>query len=171
MMAWSRSPMVRSGPSISAIFASTSLSPPAFSASAFSSLARSLIAARPSSVNPLDFLPVAVVLLADFCVAFFVLIVPSCAGSPMSYPDSPVLKQPEDIAIGVGDGGHQAAATDVVRGLLHGGARGSHLGQLRFDVRYVPVGHRRGHAPRPAARHQPDVLARDLEADVVGLIG
>jgi hypothetical protein len=25
-----------------------------------------------------------VVLLADFCVAFFVLIVPSCAGSPMN---------------------------------------------------------------------------------------
>jgi hypothetical protein len=36
-------------------------------------------------VNPLDFLPVAVVLLLDFCVAFFALIVPSCAGSPMSY--------------------------------------------------------------------------------------
>jgi hypothetical protein len=29
----------------------------------------------------LDALPV--VLLADFCVAFFELIVPSCAGSPM----------------------------------------------------------------------------------------
>jgi hypothetical protein len=26
------------------------------------------------------------VLLADFCVAFFALIVPSCAGSLMSYP-------------------------------------------------------------------------------------
>ena len=42
--------------------------------SAFSSLRRSFIAARSSSVNPLDFLPVAVVLLADFCVSFFGLI-------------------------------------------------------------------------------------------------
>ena len=37
---------------------------------------------------------------------------------------SSVLEQPEDVAVGVGDGGHQAAATDVVRGLLHGGTRG-----------------------------------------------
>ncbi len=55
---------------------------------------------------------------------------------------SRVLKQPEDVAVGVGDGGHQAAAADVVRGLLHGGTRGGHLGQLRLDVRHVPVGHR-----------------------------
>src|ERR671916_101482 len=56
------------------IFASRSLSPSAFflfaRASAFYSLARSLIAARSSSVNPLD---------------FFALIVPSCAGSSVSY--------------------------------------------------------------------------------------
>ena len=32
---------------------------------------------------------------------------------------STVLKQLEDVAIRVGAGGHQAAATDVVRGLLH----------------------------------------------------
>ena len=50
---------------------------------------------------------------------------------------SSVLKQPEDVAIGVGDGGHQAAATDVVRGLLHGGTHGGHLGQLRLEVRHV----------------------------------
>src|SRR5206468_1762144 len=43
-------------------------------ASAFSSWARSLIAARSSSVNPLDFFLIAVVLLADFCVSFFGLI-------------------------------------------------------------------------------------------------
>ena len=55
---------------------------------------------------------------------------------------SSVLDEPEDVAIGVGDRGHQPAATDVVRGLLHGGTRGSHLGQLRLDVRHVPVGHR-----------------------------
>ena len=55
---------------------------------------------------------------------------------------SSVLKQPEDVAVGVGDGGHQATTTDVVRGLLHGGTRGGHLGQLRLDVRHVPVRHR-----------------------------
>jgi hypothetical protein len=42
--------MTRSDFGISAIFASTSLSP----AAPFSSLARSLIAARSSAVNPLD---------------------------------------------------------------------------------------------------------------------
>jgi len=72
--------MARSGSGISSIFASTSLS----LASAFSSWARSFIAARYSFVNPLDFLPLAVVLLADFCVAFLALIVSSYEGSPMS---------------------------------------------------------------------------------------
>src|ERR1700724_3591688 len=89
----------------------------------------------------------------------------------MAWPHSPVLEQPEDVAIGVGDGGHQAAATDVVRGLLHGGTRCGHLGQLRLDVRHLPVGHRRGHALRSTARHQPDVLTGGLEADVVGPVG
>jgi ABC-type lipoprotein release transport system permease subunit len=37
-------------------------------------LARSFIAARSSSVNP-----------SDFCVAFFALIVSSCASSALSY--------------------------------------------------------------------------------------
>jgi len=60
-----------------------------------------------------------------------------------------------------------AAATDVVRSLLHGGPRGGHLGQLRLDVRDVPVVHRRGHALLRAVRHQPDVLARGVVADVV----
>src|SRR5271155_3841483 len=55
---------------------------------------------------------------------------------------SSVLNQPEDVSVGVGEGGHQPATTDVVRGLLHGGARGGHLGQLRLNVRHVPVGHR-----------------------------
>src|SRR5687768_11503618 len=66
-MAWSRSAMARSDPFISAIFASTSLSPSALLFSAFSSLARSLIAARSSAVNPWDFLPVP---FAGFCVVF-----------------------------------------------------------------------------------------------------
>src|SRR6266545_3455222 len=75
MMAWSRSAMARSRAGISAIFASTSLSPSALPArgprraAAFSSWARSLIAARSSSVNPLDALPV--VLLADCCLPVF----------------------------------------------------------------------------------------------------
>src|SRR5207247_7975642 len=67
MMAWSRSAMARSGFGISAIFASTSLSPSALSA--FSSWARSFIAARSSSVNPLT-------ALADFRVSVFGLIEP-----------------------------------------------------------------------------------------------
>src|SRR5574341_2137510 len=71
MMAWSRSAMARSRSGISAIFASTSLSPSALPAprraAAFSSWARSLIAARSSSVNPLDGLPIGLALLAAFC--------------------------------------------------------------------------------------------------------
>jgi hypothetical protein len=43
--------------------------------------------------------------------------------------------------------------------------------RLRLEIRHVPVGHRRGHALRSAARHQPDVLALGLEADVVGPVG
>src|SRR3990172_3172338 len=66
MIAWSRLAMERSGSDIAAIAASTSLSPSALflfaRASAFSSWARSFIAARSSSVNPLNVLPVAVVL-------------------------------------------------------------------------------------------------------------
>src|SRR5207245_1700581 len=53
-IAWSRSAMARSGPRIAAIFASTSLSPSALSlfarAAAFSSWARSFIAARSHAV-------------------------------------------------------------------------------------------------------------------------
>src|SRR6266540_657402 len=50
MSAWSRSAMARSGPGISAIFASTSRSP---------------------AVNPSDLLSVSMVLVADLCVPFF----------------------------------------------------------------------------------------------------
>src|SRR5919198_2940206 len=77
MMAWIRSPRARSGAGIAAIFSSTALSPSALPAreprraAAFSSWARSRIASRSSSVNPLDALPaVLAVLLADFCVPF-----------------------------------------------------------------------------------------------------
>src|SRR5687768_2245013 len=70
MMAWSRLAMARSDPFISAIFASRALSPSALAASAFSSLARSFTAAFSSSVNPLDFLLAAVVLLVVLLPGF-----------------------------------------------------------------------------------------------------
>jgi hypothetical protein len=67
-IAWSRSAKARSGSGISAIFAGTARSPAAASllarASALSSRARSLIAARSSSANPPDFSSLAAVLLA-----------------------------------------------------------------------------------------------------------
>src|SRR5580692_1223835 len=99
---------------------------------------------------------------------------PSVRRAPFAVPPaSPlrVLEQPEHVAVWVGDGGHQAPATDVVRGLVHDGTRGGHLGKLRLDVRYAPEGHRRGHALRSTARHQPDVLTLGIEADVVGRVG
>jgi hypothetical protein len=69
--------MLRSGTGIAAIFASTALSSLAFPArgperaAALISWARSRIAARSSSVNPVGFLPIALVLLANFGVCFF----------------------------------------------------------------------------------------------------
>src|SRR3979409_2455896 len=68
--AWSRFAISRSGFGISAIFASTALSPSALSAAAFSSLTRSFIAPSSSAVNFADVCLTAVVLLADFCLAF-----------------------------------------------------------------------------------------------------
>src|SRR6266851_1627998 len=79
MIAWSRLPMARSASFISAIFASTALSPS--SLSAFISWMRSFIAPRSSAVNPLNFLLVSVVLTADFCVPF-------CAGFMEFYSSS-----------------------------------------------------------------------------------
>src|SRR5487761_143862 len=64
MISWRRLAIVRSGSDIVAIFASTVLSPSALPA--FCSWMCSFIAARSSSVDPLDFLLVAVVLLVDF---------------------------------------------------------------------------------------------------------
>src|SRR2546421_10623258 len=86
MIAWSRLAMARSGSRISAILASTAPSPSALSArgprsaDAFRSWRYSFIAARSSSVNPVNFLLFAVVLLTDFCVSFFGLIETSLAG-------------------------------------------------------------------------------------------
>src|SRR2546426_5714324 len=86
IIAWSRLPMVRSGSGNSAIFASTALSPSLSAsgpgrAAVFSSWMRSFIAPRSSSVNPLNFLLVSVVLMADFCVPF-------CAGFMEFYSSS-----------------------------------------------------------------------------------
>src|SRR5262245_51466114 len=81
MIAWSRLAMARSGLPISAIFASTSLSPSAFPPrERFSSWARSFIAARSSSVNPVDLLALAVVRLAGFFVSFAGLMETSLCG-------------------------------------------------------------------------------------------
>src|SRR6516164_3078857 len=76
--AWIRLAIVRSGSAISAIFASTSLSPSALPprsprrASVSTSRARSFIAARSSSVKRLDFFAAIAVLLVDSS-AFFML--------------------------------------------------------------------------------------------------
>src|SRR5579872_5383187 len=137
-ISWICSAIARSEPSISAIFASRSLSPSALpERAALTSRLRSFIAARSSAVN----------------VAFVRAVLLSAIANLLW-----VLEQPEDVAIGIGDGGDQAAVADVARGLPHCGAGSGHLGELRLDVGNVPVGHRRGHALRPAARHQPDVL-------------
>src|SRR5438132_7821065 len=80
MIAWSRLAMARSGSRISAIFASRALSPSALSArgprpaDAFRSWRYSFIAARSWSVNAVNFLLLALVLLADFCGSFVGLI-------------------------------------------------------------------------------------------------
>src|SRR5436190_9133617 len=80
MIAWSRSAIARSGFGISAIFASTSLSPSALPErreTDFSSWARSLIAARSSAVNPLD------ALLVDRFVPVFAGFFSAIAGTSM----------------------------------------------------------------------------------------
>ena len=89
--------MARSGSGISAIFASTSASPSALPArgprraAAFTSWARSFIAARSSSVNPLDALPV--VSLADCCVPFFAAFLSAIAKHLSALNES----QPRDV--------------------------------------------------------------------------
>src|SRR5580700_3795008 len=72
-------------------------------------------------------------------VSFLVAVV---TVSPVLASASGVLNEPEHVAIGVGERGHEAAATDVVRGLLQRATGGGHLGQLGLDVRDMPVGHR-----------------------------
>src|SRR3989475_1568512 len=81
VIVWSRLAMVRSGSRISAIFASTAPSPSALSV--LSSWMRFFIAPCSSSVNPLNFLLIVVVLLADFCVPF-------CAGFTKFYSSSEI---------------------------------------------------------------------------------
>ena len=71
---------------------------------------------------------------------------------------------------GSDDGRHQGRPPPTSAcGLLRGGTGGGHLGQLRARVGHLPgQGHRRGHALRSAARQQPDLLTRGVEAGVVG---
>src|SRR5579859_3928254 len=119
-MVWIRSALARSAGCISAIFASRSLSPSAWFALA--SRLRSFIAARSSAVK---------VLRAGFFVPLVAVLV-SAIVNLLS-----VLDQAEDIAIGIGEAGHQAAAADVARRVLHGGPGRGHLGQLGLDVGHV----------------------------------
>src|SRR5512146_1594576 len=94
---------------------------------------------------------------------------PRGSGTPAT--GSAVLQHPEYVAVRVGEGGHETAAANVARLVLHGSARGRHLRQLRLDVRHVPVGDRGGHPGRGAAWHQADVLTPGVEADVVVGVG
>src|SRR6267378_3067633 len=95
IIAWSRLAIVRSGSRISAILASTTLSPS--SLPAFISWTRSLIAPRSSSVNALL---VAVVLLADCFVPF-------CAGF-MKFRSSSELKYfSRDHSLRINEHGHE----------------------------------------------------------------
>src|SRR5438132_6314071 len=96
-IAWSLSAIARSGSGISAILASTSLSPSALPrrAAAFISSARSFIAARSSGVNPSDVLLVVVVLLADFCGPFFAGFLSAIVS--FSFPAGPVLSRQRSL--------------------------------------------------------------------------
>src|SRR5262245_25108245 len=85
-MAWTRSARTRSGSAISAIFASTSLSPSALAprgprrAAAFNSWACSFIAPRSSSVNPPDVLVFAALPGAGCCVSVIECFLPASLG-------------------------------------------------------------------------------------------
>ncbi len=68
-MAWNRLAMARSGAGISAILASRSFNAASLSEAAFSSFARSFIAAFSSAVNPEDDVSGAAVRLAGFFVS------------------------------------------------------------------------------------------------------
>src|SRR5215471_15770414 len=78
-----------------------------------------------------------------------------------------VLNESEDVAVGIDDGGDDAATADFVGRVLDRRTSGSDLGDLRFDVVDVPVRDRRRQSLRTTAREQSDVLARDVVADVV----
>src|SRR5947209_13389605 len=128
MMAWSRSPMARSGSGISSIFASTALSPSALSArgpqraDALSSWMRSFIATRSSAVNPLNFLLIDVVFLADFCVSFLGLMeVPDWESSSVQ-PVSPGKAVPTARS-GARRRGLQAEPEEVRQPPQHAGGR------------------------------------------------
>ncbi len=86
--------MERSGSPISAIFASTAPSPSALSADAFSSLARSVIAALSSSVNPLRALAAPLFLVAFLLATGLrsVSLCRSCGKAACSYHFCPMIR-------------------------------------------------------------------------------
>src|SRR5215472_3532741 len=127
-MAWSRSARARSASCISAILASTSLSPSSVlaraprRAAAFCSWARWRIAARSSSVKPPDALPVAP--WADFWVSFIAgsplrdrigtsLILASAAAAPAGVRSSGVPSGQQGLNEADQPGDRKRQATDV----------------------------------------------------------
>src|SRR5437773_4444532 len=116
--------MARSESAISAIFASTALASSSLLAADFRSLTSSFIAARSSSVSTLPFLLVAVVLLADFCVAFVGLIEKLLRSRSASrllrvglIAALRAVADPPDIAVGVGERTAVPTPLQLSRGL------------------------------------------------------
>src|SRR4029453_2482081 len=125
MMAWIRPAMARSGSGISAIFASTSVSPSARLAAAFSSLVRSFIVARSSAVNPLKLLSLAVAL----CVAFFAGFLSAIANHLFVLNESHPLDllDADHVARGIAERAVADAVRLIGRLLDHFGAAGFYL--------------------------------------------
>src|SRR5580704_19013555 len=70
---------------------------------------------------------------------------------------SAILDQAEDVAVRVGECGHEAAAPDISRGLLQRRTGSGDFGELRLDIRHVPVRDGRGHPT--TAWYEPDLLS------------
>src|SRR3712207_921527 len=149
--------MLRSDSGISAIFASRALSPSALRASAFSSWARSRIAARSSAVNPLEAL--LVVVFADCCLPFLAGFLSAIWVSFRAFDDLREAVEPlqprADALEGVGREHARADTADLLRRdelrvleqpdvLLHPGERHAEgLGELadRRAARAEPFEH------------------------------
>ena len=88
-----------------------------------------------------------------------------CAGGTLR--NSSVLDQPEDVAVGIGEGGHRGGPHRRRVGLLTVAPAAVTSASFASMSGTCQWAHRRGHALRCAARHQPDLLTSSLEADVV----